>query len=80
MKITKYTGNGERGDMIYYDLTELHPLALEAIYNGLELLEAQNKGNTVSFRVRDAIKAFTESSPKSITDNGTHDDAGGAKK
>lgn len=80
MKITAYDRNGEHGNLIYYDLTELHPLALEAIYNGLELLEAQHKGNTVSFRILDQIKKFSESKPKSIYGNGTHDDAGGAQK
>ena len=68
MLINKYQTRDGSEKKTRYDLTELTPAELEAIVNGLELLEAHNeiKAGVASWKLLDALKRFSADVPQGI--------------
>lgn len=68
MLINKYQTRDGSEKKTRYDLTELTPAELEAIVNGLELLESHNeiKAGVASWKLLDALKRFSADVPQGI--------------
>lgn len=68
MLINKYQTRDGSEKKTRYDLTELTPAELEAIVNGLELLESHNeiKSGVASWKLLDALKRFSADVPQGI--------------
>lgn len=65
MVIKKYT---DEGGNVKFDITDLHPNAFEAIFNGLELLETRHDLQKTAhpWQMLDKMRKFAETTPRSI--------------
>lgn len=68
MLINKYQTKDGGDRKTRYDLTDLAPIELEAIVNGLELMEGRNdiKSGIASWKLLDALRRFSADIPQSV--------------